>query len=169
MASPPIPLQDAIAKPRKRGLRPEEKDYNEGRITDAWVKYFQDQTNTFSTSPNRVGSAQLTTQAASISTTSVSTASLPAGLYRLSYYARISRAATVSSSLIVTLGWTDDAVTVTASGVAMIGNTTATAQGASFMVEIDQASPIVYSTTYASVGGTTMQYKLDVVVEQMLT
>ena len=81
--------------------------------------------------------------------------------------ARVTRAATTSSSLIVTFGWTQ-AVSCTAASVAMTGNTTATTGTSSVLVRVDQDSSITYATTYASSGGTTMQYRVDVTCEQVL-
>jgi hypothetical protein len=118
-------------------------------------------------SPARIKSVKLTGQAAAIGTTSIPTGALAAGLYRVSYYARITRAATTSSSLTVSIGFTETAVNLTLSGAAMTANTTATVQSNVFLIRIDSSTPISYSTAYASVGGTSMQYRLDVVLEQV--
>ena len=58
-----------------------------------------------STSP-----VSLTAQGASIGVTAIPTSSLASGLYRVSYYCRITTAAGVSSSLIVTFSFTDGGV-----------------------------------------------------------
>lgn len=107
----------------------------------------------------------LTGQSASIGTTPIPLPSLATGLYRLTYYARITTADAVSSSLTVTLTWTDGGVSPSFSGAAMTGNTTTTAQSGSAMVQIDAASPISYSTTYASNTPAAMQYRLTILVE----
>jgi hypothetical protein len=138
-----------------------------GRVTQAmryWLLSLADRVNT---TPNRIASATASTQAASISTTALSIASVLPGLYRLSMAARITQAASTSSSLIVTFGWTQ-AVACTAASVAMTGNTTATTGTLSVLVRVDQNSSITYATTYASSGGTSMQYRLDVTCEQIL-
>jgi hypothetical protein len=112
-------------------------------------------------------SATATAQVASITPTSFSLASVLPGLYRLSMAARVTTAATTSSSLIVTFGWTQ-AVACTTSSVAMTGNTTATTSTLSVLVRVDQNSAITYATTYVSVGATPMAYRLDVTCEQVL-
>ena len=138
-----------------------------GRVTQAmryWLLALADRVNT---TPNRIASATASTQAASISATAFPISSVLPGLYRLSMAARITRAASTSSSLIVTFGWTQ-AVACTLASAAMTGNTTATVGTASFLVRVDQDSAITYATTYVSSGGTTMQYRVDVVCEQVL-
>ena len=138
-----------------------------GRVTQAmryWLLALADRVNT---TPNRIASATGSTQAASISTTAFAISSVLPGLYRLSMAARITRAASTSSSLILTFGWTQ-AVACTAASVAMTGNTTATTGTFSVLVRVDQDSSITYATTYVSSGGTSMQYRFDVTCEQIL-
>lgn len=138
-----------------------------GRFTQVmryWLLSLADRINT---TPNRVASATASGQSASISTTSLSIASVLPGLYRISMAARITQAATTSSSLTVTFGWTQG-VACTTSSAAMTGNTTATTGTLSVLVRVDQDTSITYATTYASSGATAMQYRLDVVCEQVL-
>ena len=108
----------------------------------------------------------LTTQTATIPTTQIPLPSLAGGVYRVSWYARITTPASISSSLTVNLAWTESAVALSASGAAMTGNTITTVQSAGFVMQIDPATALSYSTTYASVG-TPMAYLLDVIVEQL--
>lgn len=89
------------------------------------------------------------------------------GYYRLAYSVRITQAASTSSSLTVTLGWLETAVSVTLSGAAVTGNTTTSAQSGSVVVRADANSDLTYATTYASVGGTPMQYRIDVTAERL--
>lgn len=104
---------------------------------------------------------------ASIAPTSLPVPSTSSGLYRVTVYARITRAGTVSSSLIVTIGSTDGSVVCSQSGAALTTNTTASVQSVSFLVRRDQATAITYSTTYASAGATSAQYRLDLLVEAL--
>jgi hypothetical protein len=115
--------------------------------------------------PQRLSTVELTSQSASIAATAIPVGSLSSGLYRVSYYTRVTTAATTSSSLTFSLSFTDDAITVALAGTAMTGNTTSTAQSGTYLLQMDANSPITYSTTYASVGATSMQYKLSVVLE----
>jgi hypothetical protein len=135
-------------------------------ISTEWSNWLQQ-----SLVPRAEGSAQvsavvvLTGQAASIGTTPVPMTAIQPGLYRVSWYLRVTQAATTSSSIQVTLGWTDGAVNCSRSGAAETGNTTSTTQSGEAFIRIDGVTPINYSTTYASVGGTPMKYRLDLVVE----
>lgn len=118
-------------------------------------------------SPLVLAAVALTTQAAAIGATAIPLGALAPGTYRVTYYARITQAATVSSSLTVTLQWTDGGIGQTATFPAMTGNTTATSQTNVILVNIDQGTSLTYSTAYASVGATAMQYALTVVPEQL--
>jgi hypothetical protein len=110
----------------------------------------------------------LTNQSASIGATDFSGGGLSAGLYRLTYYTRITQAATTSSSLTVTLDWQDGGVAPSISGAAITGNTTTTIQSNTVLVRIDGSSPVRYSTTYSSVGATPMKHSLYITLEEVL-
>ena len=138
-----------------------------GRVTQAmryWLLSLADRINT---TPERIGTVEKTTQAASISATAIDLPSIAPGVYRLSATARITRAATTSSSLTLTFGWTQ-AVACTVSSAAITGNTTATTGSLVAIVRADEATNVTYATTRASSGGTSMQYRLDVCVEQLV-
>ncbi len=107
----------------------------------------------------------VTGQSASIAATQIPVGALPAGTVRVSWYARVTQAATTSSSLTVTIGWTENGLPLTSDGAAMTGNTTTTVQSGSVLVQPDADSPITYATAYASVGGVVMKYALTVAVE----
>ena len=146
-----------------------EQDVTNGRISGRltflmryWLLSLSDRINA---TPEILASVKASTQAASISATSFSILSVSPGLYRLSMSARISRAATTSSSLIVTFGWTAGGVSCTTASPAMTGNTTATVGSLTVLARVDEATAITYATTRATAGGTTMQYDLDVSCE----
>jgi hypothetical protein len=111
-------------------------------------------------------SLSLTGQAASLVTTTAY-ATTAAGLYRVSYYVRITQAATVNSSLTVTLGWLESTVALSQAFAAVTGNTIATIQSGSILVRADAESDLTVSTVYASAGATPMQYRIDVSVERV--
>jgi len=137
------------------------------RLTPAWERWFTQFVADQDDKPSREKTVSLDAKSASIATTSIPLGALSAGLYRVTVYARITTAATTSSSLQVTVSWTDSGVSCSKSNVAMTGNTTATSDSFSVLVDIDQGTAVSYSTTYASVGGTAMQYKLRVVAERV--
>ncbi len=132
-----------------------------------WLRYFQSIVDVVNNAARKLVLTSLTAQTASIGATALDTGSLDPGVYRTSYTARVTTAATTSSSLTVTLGWTDGGVAQSQSGAAMTGNTTATAQNGTVLMHIDEATNITYATTYASSGATAMQYSLYVLAEQI--
>jgi hypothetical protein len=107
----------------------------------------------------------LTQQGAPIGPTPLPIGNLQAGLYRVSWYLRITQAASSSSSVTVTIGWNDGGP-LQLSGAPVTGNTTATVQSGMFFIHIT-AAPITYSTAYASVGATPMQYALLLALESV--
>lgn len=137
-----------------------------GWLTEPWRKWFLDLYTRVVSVPAVLAHVTATAQAAAITTTDA-TAVPATGVYRVSYRARISQAASSSSSLTVTLGWTDTGVACSSAGAAMTANTTSTVQSGSLLVSATVGSSITYATAYASVGATPMQYALDVVVESV--
>lgn len=135
----------------------------QGDITTAEAAILALQT-TIANTPLRLNTVELSAQAASITATDFSGGTLAAGLYLATYYARITQAATVSSSLEVAFGWTDGAVLQSFVGDAITGNTTATSQSGTVLLRTDAGEDVTYETTYASVGATEMEYSLDVVL-----
>ena len=141
-------------------------------LTREWIRYLQSVVNVVNNAARQRSLVSLTTQSAAISTTTIDTGTLDPGVYRVSYSARISRAASTSSSLTVTLSWRDGDVAQSQSGAAMTGNSTTTQQNGTFLVHngtnASSANDVIkYATAYASSGGTTMQYSLFVLVEQI--
>lgn len=167
MSNPvPIPISDAISRPRRDEFaRRNQRDPQEGMVTQPWIDYFTDQGLAVSEAARLQTTVTLTAQGASVAATDMTDGTFSAGFYRVSYYARITQAATTSSSLTVTIDWTEGGVSPSFSGAAMTGNTVTTVQSETQMLYIDALSPIRYSTAYASVGGTPMQYSLRLVLE----
>ena len=136
-------------------------------LTREWIRYLQSVVDVVNLSSRKLASVSRTAQGASVTATALDTGTLDPGVYRVSYSTRITRAATTSSGVTVTIGWTDGAVAQSQSGAAVTGNTTATHQNDTWLVHIDASTNITYATTYASSGGTSMQYSLYVVAEQI--
>lgn len=132
-----------------------------------WLQWFGEMVVAVDAAPSRQTSVHKTAQTASIGTTPLPLGSIPPGVWRVSYYARITTPGSVSSTLTVTISWTDGAIACSASGTAITGNTTATVQFGTLVIRSDDGTPISYATTYGSVGGTPMQYALDVVIESL--
>lgn len=152
----PFPVKDPLVNPKR--------NFVASQVLIDWATNLGSDVDA---SPARLNTVTETAQTAAIGTTSIPTGALGAGLYRVSWYVRITRAATVSSSLTVSLGWTEGTVPLTLNGAALTGNTTGTVQSGSALLRIDSSTPITYSTAYASSGATAMEYRIDVVLEQI--
>lgn len=164
----PIPLTDPVARPKRRDQFSEkQKDPLEGTMSDAWADYFSRLVSTVAASATRISSAAKVAQSASIAATDISGGTLKAGVYRVSYYTRITQAAGTSSSLTVTLSWTDGGVAQSQAFAAIVGNTTTSLQTEAMLIRIDSGSPVRYATAYVSVGAPAMEYSLDVILEVM--
>lgn len=157
-ALPPMPTSSPILQP---GLDGKDTPYLDGD----WYQYFFTRDVRIQAAPQVLTPARLTAQSASLPATALNVGALVAGLYRLSYYSRITQAASVSSSLTITLNWTDGGVSCQANGVPMTGNTTSTTQSGSGLIHVDGVTSLTFSTTYVSVGGVPMQFSLYVVAE----
>ena len=81
-----------------------------GRVTRVMRYWLLSLVDRLNGTPQTLDTVQASTQAASISATNFAILSVLPGVYRLSMGARISRAATTSSSLIVTFGWVSSGV-----------------------------------------------------------
>ena len=161
MALSEVPFRVSLLEGREESL-----------IARFWTRYLQSVVDVVNNSARKLTLASLTAQGAALSATTLNTGTLDPGVYRVSYSARITRAASTSSSLTVTLSWRDGDVAQSQSGVAMTANTTATQQNGTFLVHngtnASSANNVIkYATAYASSGGTTMQYALYVLVEQV--
>lgn len=106
----------------------------------------------------------LTEQSAAITTTAIPLNTLPAGVYLLSWYLRITTPGTVSSSTQLSFTWVDGGVTLTKTGGVINGNTTATYESGSVLIRVDKDSAVNYAATYASAGATPMKFALDLVL-----
>lgn len=156
-----MPLTSALAKTPIIGP--------DGLVVLPWLILFRTQDQAIAHAPSRVTTVTVAATNAAISTTPLPADPLAAGLYQVSYYARIVTAAVTSSSLTVTLAWSDGAATCTASGAAITGNTTTTTGTGFFLLRVDATSPISYSTTYASNGAGEMSYELELVLQAIET
>lgn len=111
----------------------------------------------------RTETVELTGQSASIAATDMTGGTLAAGLYRVSYYLRVTTAE-FGSSIYVTLDWVTGGVTRSRAGTLVDGSSTANSDTATFLIRSDALAAVRYSTTY---GGATLQYALDVLLEEV--
>lgn len=106
----------------------------------------------------------LTAQAAALPVTTVLTVPMT-GLYRISVAAVITRAATVSSALQLTVRWTSGGVACAVAGANMTTNVIGTLAQVTPVVFADAGTAVTVEAAYTSVGATTMQYTLNARVE----
>lgn len=167
-ADAPIPVSDLMVnQPRPQVTKDGGEDKLAGLCSQPWNEWFSLLAGQLNASPFIQNGVSLDSQGASIGATDFTGGALSGGLYRLSYYVQVTRAATTSSSIQVTLAWTFNGATVTFPGTVLTGNTLTTGTSQQVMVRIDAGSPVTYATTYASVGATSMLYSLNVTIEQL--
>lgn len=167
MSQPAPPIQDPIARPRRAKIPEGQKDPLEGLLTDSWNKWFTDQNSIIANTSATISSVSVDSQTASIGATAMPVGALAPGLYFISYYTTITTAAGVSSSLQVTLSWTDGGVVKQFNGAALTGNTTSENESNYKLILVDSATPVTYATTYASNPAAAMNYKLSVVFQSV--
>ena len=164
MAYASAPIDDAVAVPDSR--HPLAAKLPKLKMGRSWLRWTSGLTVEVDSKPSRQAQRNLSAQGASIANTSLPIGSVVPGVWRVSYTVRVTRAGSVSSSIQVTIRWTQGGVTQTEAGAALAGNLTTTREGATRVIRPDNATPISYSTVYADGGGaTSMQYSLDLVAE----
>lgn len=163
-APPPLGTRLIQLPPPKPGADPDDLT---GYVTREWNQYFLSQSGRLDKTTPLLVTTLLDAQAAAILSTPFPVGVLAAGLYRVAYAARITTPGTVSSSLTVSIGFTDRAVACVLSGAALTGNTANTVQSGIFLLRVDQNAPITYAAAYASVGATVMQFSLALALEKV--
>lgn len=115
--------------------------------------------------PGSLAPVSLTTQGAIITATNL-VASATAGLYRVTYYAVITQAATTSSSLNVQIGWNDGTQAQTATSATNSTNTLGAFIATQVPLRSAAAQAITYATPgYLTSGATPMQYSFFATVD----
>lgn len=138
------------------------------RLGWSYIQYLQGQEERTQQTPQRLIRTTVVARSTSIGTTPFTLPALSAGLYRVTFYFRITVADGVSSSLLVTISSTDGAIACAQLSTAYTGNATNRPQSGSFLVRCDSATPLSYASTYASGGGgPAMQYESEFIVEAM--
>lgn len=132
-----------------------------------WRNYLQSLQTVGQASPQILQETSKTAQTAAIATTPLALPAVSSGFYRVSVYQLITAAAVTSSSLQVTISWTDQTLAVARTLTAITSNLLAASDGTSFPIHLDNASPITYSVAYASNGAGQMTYNLGILVEAM--
>lgn len=135
-------------------------------ITLPWGIFIRDLREDLDATPIEEDSFEVTGQDASIGATTIVTPE-QTGYYSFTYYAAITTAGTTSSSLTVAISWTDGGVVKSKTFTAITGNTIATTQSETYLMAVDAAAPITYTTTYASNAAGEMKYTLFGIVNSI--
>lgn len=136
-----------------------------GSIDGIWFRWFYAIWSRIRSNVQQVGTAiHKTAQNAAIVTATAYTVT-QTGDYRVSWYARVTTADGVSSSVAVTIGWREGGSTCSKTFAALTGDSITTADGNQLLVRADGGTVITYATSYASNTPSKMQYELDVTVE----
>lgn len=106
----------------------------------------------------------LSDQSASVPATVIATIT-QSGFYRLNWYARITTADAVSSSLQITIVWREGSHTSTKTFTALTGNTTSTYDGQVWPFRADSGTQVTYRADYLSNTPQAMRYALSVGTE----
>lgn len=132
-----------------------------------WRNYLLELQNIAGGSPQILKESSFTAQSASLVTTPIPLPGVAAGYYRINVYQAVTVVDPVNSSLTVTIGWVDQALSKTFAGPAMTGNMLTTALPFDIMIHIDNSSPITYAAAYMSNTPGAMNYDLGIVVEKL--
>jgi len=120
--------------------------------------------------PSELATVDLTAQTAAIGTTTLyAVPATGAGMYRISYTAKVTTAASTSSTLgVLTVGYTDaDATTPTIVGATNTGNTTTSLVQDTVIVYAKASTNITYAMGYITSGATPMAYNLHIKCEAL--
>lgn len=137
-------------------------------LTGDWTRWFQLFWARVSAAVQRAGTPIGTdaNQSAAVATTTLYTVT-QTELYRLSWYARITVADGVSSSLQLTVTWREGSHTSTKVFTALTGDTTSTYDGAVWPFYADSGTLVTYALAYASNTPAKMRYRISLCVEQL--
>lgn len=128
-------------------------DRQSGVMSWRWLTYLRDLQGSVNAATQVLpdGVVVKETQTAAIGTTAVPTASLVAGLYRVTWFGVVITPAGVSSDFQVTVTWTNNSVTQTKTGTLQNGNATTTYDSDGLdLIHLDAGSPVSYAVAYNS-------------------
>jgi LDH2 family malate/lactate/ureidoglycolate dehydrogenase len=113
-----------------------------------------------------VAATEVLAQAAALVTTALYT-TRAAGLYRISWYLRKTTADGVSSSLTLTLGWTETAFAQSEAQAAVAVDAVTAQQSGQKVVYADESTDLTIAVAYASNTPGAMKWRLDASVEAL--
>lgn len=142
----------------------------EGFVTgNPWLAWLRDIRADIDAAPVGFEPVVVEARTSAISTTAIPTdGDLTAGVYRVSWAAKVVTAAAVSSDFQVTISWTWKTVTQQWVGTSRNGNLTTTYDLSSVpLLYVDAASPITYAVSYNSNPASAMAYDFFLALERL--
>lgn len=136
------------------------------RLGEKYIRWLSGLRQEVDTRPKRHVHERLTAQSADIATTPLDIPTVYAGMWRISVSVRVTRAASTSSEIQITISWTEGGVAQSEPTANLTGNLTSTREGRTLVIRADGSTPISYAAAYTSVGATAMQFSLDIVAEE---
>lgn len=151
---PPPPTRSPLLEP-------------DGSLNTDWLNWFFSLAGRVDASPQALSPIHLVNQQAAIVARPFTLGVVGAAVYRVTWYVRVTQAASVSSALQVRVDFTDGGVPCFNQGDPVVGNTTASGESNECYVRADAVTAVTFSMSYASVGGVPMQFRLDMAIEKI--
>ena len=168
MAYAPLPTEAPIAVPDRKVANPLSARLPKLKLSPAFTRWLSGLTQQVDAKTAVISKAVEPDLSDAVAVTPLQIADVTAGIWRVSTRVRVITPGSVSSSIQVTVTWSESGVTQAESGAALNGNLTTTREGKTFVIRPDASTPISYSTAYADGGGAQrMHYSLDVVAERL--
>jgi hypothetical protein len=136
-------------------------------LSKAWLLWLYDLILRVQSALQLLQTVTLVNQHAAIGATSIALGGVSAGILRLAWYLRVTTRDPVSSSVTLTIAWTEGAQACTLSGAAVAGNLVTSLQSGVIEIAVDSNAVITYATAYASNTPGVMQYSLRISVTKV--
>jgi hypothetical protein len=136
------------------------------RTNQDWVLWFYSILNYTAVNPDIVANLTVSDLAVAINPAETVLTFPGSGLYRLQVLTRVTQAATISSSVQVTIAWTAGGAAQAITGALLNGNTLQTQEAIERLIDADEGTDLTITTTYTSSGATPMQYRTSVILER---
>lgn len=137
------------------------------RVTEDWRRWLQQVKDAIDAAGRKVGAAVALSAQASSLIGAVDTPALTAGLYRVSWHLRVTRAATTAGSVALALSTTAGGQVTTETVGTLATNVLGDARSGVAVLDVDAGAAVSYATVYSSTGATALQYALQLSVEAL--
>ena len=154
--------------PQALGPIPSDQEITErgGPITTYFRLRWQELIDSFTQVPTKTDTGTVSGLTAALATTTLLTTT-QGGVYEVGYYIRKTVAGGVSSSLTVTIGWTENAIALTRVFTALTLDSTVANQSDTIPILVDANADITLAVAYASDVAATMTWRYRAVVKQL--